>query len=197
MKEVAPGILHWKAHHPNIGVEVSSYLLVDSGTALDPILPEGKGPDWIGHPVERSILTIRHHTRSVANLGVPVYVHSSGIGELEDLDVETRPYDPGDEIAPGVRALEFGRISPDDAVLRIDAGPGVLAFGDGLICYGGELGHPPDQYLGDDPEAIKRDIVEGLVPLLVEDFDVMLFAHGDPVSSGGKQMLTAFVDSRS
>jgi hypothetical protein len=56
--------------------------------------------------------------------------------------------------------------------------------------------HPPDEYIGDDPEAIKADIVEGLVPLLDEDFDVLLFAHGQPVASGGKAMLREFVASR-
>lgn len=69
-----------------------------------------------------------------------------------------------------------------------------LAFGDGVVNYG-ELGHPPDQFLGDDPAGVKADIVEGLVPLLDEDFDALLFAHGDPVASGGKAMLRALVES--
>jgi hypothetical protein len=71
----------------------------------------------------------------------------------------------------------------------------VLAFGDGIINYGG-IGHPPDQYIGDDPEAVKADIVEGLVPLLDEEFDTLLFAHGEPVPSGGNRVLREFVESR-
>ncbi len=43
---------------------------------------------------------------------------------------------------------------------------------------------------------MKSDIVEGLVPLLDEDFDVLLFAHGEPVASGGKAMLRGLVESR-
>jgi hypothetical protein len=194
MDEVIPGILHWKAKHPNIGADVSSYLLTDSGTALDPLLPEGEDADWIGHPVERVVLTVRHHRRSAPNLGAPVLVHSSGLHEFEGDELNVHGYDTGDEIAPGVRVLPFGRICPDDAVLHIATGPGVLAFGDGLINYG-QLGHPPDQYIGDDPEAIKADIVDGLVPLLDEDFDVLLFAHGEPVPSRGKQLLRDFVES--
>jgi hypothetical protein len=193
MDEVVPGILHWKARHPKIGADVSSYLLTDSGTALDPILPEGEGPEWIGHEVKRAVLTVRHHVRSTPALGVPVFVHASGAFELESEDVEVQTYTAGDEVAPGVRALPFGRICDDDAVLRIAAGQGVLAFGDGLMNYDG-LGFVPDQYIGDDPDAIKADIVAGLVPLLDEDFDAMLFAHGDPVPSGGKTMLKEFVN---
>jgi len=191
MDEVIPGILHWTAKHPNIGADVSSYLLTDSGTALDPLLPEEGRPDGI----ERAVLTVRHHARSTPDLGVPVFVHRSGLHEFEGTDLDVRGYDAGDELVPGVRVLPFGRICPDDAVLHIAAGDGVLAFGDGLINYG-ELGHPPDRYIGDDPEAIKADIVDGLVPLLDEDFDVLLFAHGEPVASGGEALLRDFVESR-
>jgi len=195
MDEVIPGILHWKAKHPKIGADVSSYLLTDSGTALDPMLPEGEGPDWIGQDVQRVVLTVRHHRRSAPDLGVPVLAHRSGLHEFEGEAFDVQGYDAGDEIVPGVRVLPFGRICPDDAVLHIALGDGVLAFGDGLLNYGG-LGHPPDQYIGDDPEAIKADIVDGLAPLLDEEFDTLLFAHGEPVASGGNAMLREFVESR-
>ncbi len=195
MEEVIPGILHWQARHPNIGIDVSSYLLTDTGTALDPILPEGEGPGWLGRGVERAVLTVRHHVRSAPDLGVPIFVHSSGLHEFEGGDVEVGGFEAGDELAPGVRVLPFGRICPDDTALHIALGPGALAFGDGIVNYG-ELGHPPDRFLGEDPAAVKADIVEGLVPLLDEDFDVLLFAHGEPVGNGGKKMVRELVESR-
>jgi hypothetical protein len=195
MEEVVPGILHWQARHPQIGIDVNSHLLTDTGTALDPILPAGARPGWIPAPVERVVLTVRHHLRSAPALGAPILAHRSGLHEFEGQDVEVAGYDTGDEVAPGVRILEFGRICPDDAVLHIALGPGVLAFGDGIINYGG-LTHPPDQYLGDDPDAVKRDIVQGLVPLLDEEFDVLLFAHGAPLTRDGKQVLREFVEMR-
>jgi hypothetical protein len=195
MREVIPGVVHWQARHPKIGIDVSSYLLTDTGTALDPILPEGEGAHWIGRPVERAVLTVRHHLRSAPHLGVPILVHRSGLHEFEGTGLDVDGFEAGDELAPGVRVLPFGRICPDDTALHIDVGPGALAFGDGILNYGG-IGHPPDQYLGDDPEAVKADIVEGLVPLLDDEFDVLLFAHGLPVARGGKARLREFVDSR-
>ncbi len=195
MNEVIPGVLHWQARHPNIRRDVSSYLLTDSGTALDPILPPGEGPEWLGHPVQRVVLSIRHHLRNAADFGVPVLAHGAGLEELRDTGLDVRSYNAGEEIVAGLRVLPFGRISADDAVLSIDAGPGALAFGDGLIHYG-ELGHPPDQLLGEDPDAVKESIVDGLVPLLDEDFDALLFAHGTPVAAGGKELLRGFVQSR-
>lgn len=195
LTEVIPGVLHWQSPHPNIGVDVSSYLLLDTGTVLDPMLPEGEGPEWLGHPVQRVILTVRHHGRSADQFDVPILAHRSGLHEFEGSGLDVSGYEAGAELAPGITALPFGRICPDDAVLKLDLGPGVLAFGDGLIHYG-DLGHPPDQYLGDDPEAIKADIVEGLVPLADEEFDVMLFAHGTPVAGGGKALLQEFLAAR-
>jgi hypothetical protein len=194
--EVVPGVLHWKARHPSLGAEVSSYLLTDTGTALDPILPDGEGPEWIGRPVERAVLTVRHHLRSAAELGVPILAHRSGLHEFEGRDAQVQGYEAGDELAAGVKVLPFGRICPDDAALHLAVGPGVLAFGDGVIHEGDELGHPPDRFLGDDPEQVKADIVEGLIPLLDEEFDAVLFAHGDPIPEGGKAKLRAFVESR-
>jgi hypothetical protein len=191
--EVLPGVLHWQVEHPNIGMEVSSYVLTDTGTALDPLLPEGEGPEWLGHDLERVVMTVRHHVRSAPAMGVPVLAHRSGLHDLKGESMAVSGFEAGDEIAPGVRVLPFGRICPDDTALHLDLGDGVLAFGDGLVNYG-ELGHPPDQYLGEDPEAVKADIVEGLVPLLDEEFDALLFAHGEPVASGGKAMLRDFVD---
>lgn len=193
MDEIIPGILHWQVKHPHIGVDVNSYLLTGSGTAIDPLLPEGEGPQWLGHDVQRSVLTCRHHLRSAADLGAPIYVHRTGLHEYEGEDLDLHGFEDGDEIVPGVRVLPFGRICPDDTVLHIALGPGVLAFGDGIVNYEGRLGHPPDQFLGDDPEAVKADIVAGLAPLLEEDFDALLFAHGAPIVHGGKDTLRAMV----
>lgn len=195
MDEILPGVLHWRAHHPSIRIDVSSYLLVGSGTAIDPQLPAGEDVAWLGHPVQRCVLTCRHHRRSVAEIGAPVFVHRSGLHEYEGEDLELHGFEAGDEVAPGVRALPFGRICPDDTVLHIALGPGVLAFGDGIVNNEGVLGHPPDQYLGDDPAAVKADIVAGLAPLLDEDFDALLFAHGTPVVSGGKDLLRAMAEA--
>ena len=194
MDEVIPGILHWKARHPKIGIEVSSYLLTDSGTALDPLLPEGEGPEWTGHPVERAVLTVRHHLRSARDLNVPILAHRAGLHEFDGEDIEVEGFEAGDELAPGLRVLPFGRICPDDAALHIAVGPGALAFGDGILNYDG-IRHPSDRLLGEDPEAVRAEILAGLESLLDENFDVLLFAHGDPVPSGGKRRLREFVAS--
>ena len=48
MEEIAPGVFHWKAVHPIIRAEVSSYYVADSGTLLDPMVPPDEGLEWFG-----------------------------------------------------------------------------------------------------------------------------------------------------
>lgn len=90
-------------------------------------------------------------------------------------------------------AIAIGGIAPDEFALHIDVAEGALAFADGLVNYGG-LGFVPDSLLGEDPQAIKSDLVEAFRGLLTLEFDHLLFAHGDPLIGGGKAALRAFVD---
>ena len=195
MEEIVPGVLHWSARHPDIDVDVDSHLLAEPAIALDPLLPAGKGPDWLDHPVEQVVLTVCLHTRSARDFGAVIRAPRPGLHRWEGRGIDAVPYDDGDELAPGVRAHVLGAIAPDDFVLHIEAGPGVLAIGDGLLHRGGPLRFMPDPLM-DEPERVKRATCERLRELLGElEFDALIFAHGDPMPSGGKAALQAFVDS--
>ena len=57
MREVLPGVYHWTAIHPRIGVEVSSYWLDDAGVLIDPLTPPEVGIEWFAdrpNPPRRS-----------------------------------------------------------------------------------------------------------------------------------------------
>jgi glyoxylase-like metal-dependent hydrolase (beta-lactamase superfamily II) len=82
-------------------------------------------------------------------------------------------------------------ISPDDTVMHIEVAEGVLLFADSIVNQDG-LGFVSDGLIGDDPEAVKAKIRERATALLDEEFDHLLFAHGDPVIGGGKDALRAF-----
>ena len=196
MNELVPGVFHWTAEHPRIHMPVSSYYLAEARTVLDPMVPpEGLG--WFGddHPVDRIVLTNRHHDRDskqyVDALKVPVLVPESGLHEFEGKDLDVEPYRPGDEVAPGVLVHDSGAICPDDMVLEIKAAK-ALAIADGVIRYGHFM-FVPDQLMG-DPEKDKRAIVDSLRPLLELDFDTVMVAHGEPQASGAKADLQRFVD---
>lgn len=203
VQEVVPGIHHWEARHPKIKLRVSSYYVEPAATLLDPIMPEDGDLDWFSQHErrpERIVLTNRHHYRHTDEFraalgGLPILASRPGMHEFDDgQDVE--PFDFGDEVAPGITAIEVGGICPDDTALRVDVAGGTIAFADGIIRPpgGGPLMFVPDQLMGEperDKEALRRalrKIVED------EEFENVLLAHGEPVVGDGRQALRDFLD---
>jgi hypothetical protein len=128
VEEILPGVLHWKAVHPKLKIEVSSYYLRDSRTLIDPLLP----PDGLdalrgGDEPQRIVLTNRHHLRSsedfVREFGCTVHCHEAGLHEFEG-GPEVEGFAFGDELAAGVVAHEVGVICPEESALHISAGTG-------------------------------------------------------------------------
>jgi hypothetical protein len=200
MNEVLPGVLHWTTHHEGIGARVHSHFAVESAALIDPRVPEG-GVDAVaryGRP-DRILLSNRHHLRHseqfAAAFGCPIRCHEAGLHEFGG-GPDVQPFRFGDEVAPGITALEMGALTPEDTVFRLAAGPGALLFADGLIRNGdGTLAFVPDGLMGDDPEAVKEGLIASLRRLLDEDFDALLFAHGEPMAEGGHEALRVFVSA--
>lgn len=200
MDEVIDGILHWATYHEGIGQTVHSHMHLPSGAVFDPRLPEG-GVEVLGAagPPSVVLLSNRHHLRHGAALAaayeIPILCHRAGLHEFAGADgPRVTGFDAGDEVAPGVHALGFGALTPEEVVFHIDAGPGALLFADGLIRQDGELGFVPDFLMGEDPEGVKAGLRRDLAALAErEDFDVLLFAHGEPVRSAGRRALRAYI----
>ena len=193
MKEIAPGLYHWSAPHPRIQRNVSSHFDADSGTLLDPMVPPDVGLDWFRgeHEPKAIALTNRHHDREAERfcaefeLG-PVLVPESGLHEFEGKSLEVTGYAPGEEIMPGIVVHEVGQICPDDMAFEIRS-TGALALADGVINMVG-IGFVPDNLM-DEPAETKRRLAAKCEELLDIDFDILLFAHGEPIVGGAKQAL--------
>ena len=186
MDEIQPGLLHWTAFRDTIGTDVHSYLHAPSGTLLDPMEPL-EGVDAVPR-VERIVLTNRHHYRHSDRFreafGCPVLCHEAGLHEFPDGGVDGFAW--GDELAPGVVAHEVGVLCPEETAVQLgDA----LAFADAVIRgRHGELGFVPD--------AVKHGLRERFRRLAEDvEFDALLLAHGDPVSTGGRSALRTFADA--
>jgi hypothetical protein len=197
MEEVLPGVWHWTATHPNTGSEVSSYWVRPSGALIDALMPaEGIEP-FREEPPERVLLSNRHHLRHAERfaeeLGCSIHCSRPGLHEFEG-GPAVEGFDFGEEVAPGIEALEVGAICPDESALLIgDAG--ALAIADGIRHYDGEMGFFADWLLGDDPDAVKAGLRRSYFGLLDRDFDSLLFAHGDPIIGGGKEALRRFAEA--
>jgi glyoxylase-like metal-dependent hydrolase (beta-lactamase superfamily II) len=198
MRELAPGIYHWTAVHPNIGRDVSSYFVAASGTLIDPMMP-AEGVEWFDDDARRPrrvVLTNRHHLRDSERFAeafaIPIACHEAGLHEFKG-GPDVKGFAWGDEVAPGIRALEVGAICEEESALLVDSADGFLSVADAVINYGG-LGFVPDAYIGDDPPAIHSAIRAAYARLLDEPFDSLLLAHGEPIVGGGKDALRRFAE---
>src|SRR5918992_161281 len=198
MKEIAPGIWHWKAEHPKIKVKVSSYFLPEAGVLLDPLAP-GDVPgrlEELGPPRE-ILLTNRHHYRDCQKLherfGCAIRAPRTGMHEFDE-GQPVQPYDFGEALAGGaVTTHEVGAICSDEAALYISSAR-ALAVADGVINYDG-LGFVPDNLM-DEPEQTKEELKAAYRGLAAElDFDNLLLAHGDPVIGGARDELRRFAET--
>ena len=191
--EVLPGVLHWTARHPNLGMDVSSYYLLEERILLDPLLPAG-GLDWFdGREPREILLTNRHHLRDCLAIkerfGATIRAPRTG---MHDLPAEhVTPYDFGEELTGGIRPHGISEGWPDETALEIPAHRAV-AVADGVINYGG-LQFVPDDLLGEDPEHEKTLLRAGFGRVAeAADFDHLLPAHGAPLIGDAREALRRF-----
>jgi hypothetical protein len=197
--EITPGVWHWTARHPGIGIDVSSYYLAEPALLLDPMAPPGV-LDRLGElgPPREILLTNRHHYRDCATVvrrfDCPVRASRPGMHEFPD-GSPVKPFDFGDELADGaVVAHEVGAICPDETAFHAPSAR-ALAVADGVIHYGDELGFVPDQYL-DDPPSTKQALRAAYRRLVEQhDFDHLLLAHGTPILDNGRDALSGFASA--
>jgi hypothetical protein len=191
MDELAPGLIDYRAFHRGIGMTVHSHYVVDPGVLIDPMPVDGELPS----EPRLAVLTNRHHLRHAADYGCPILCHEAGLHQFEGSDVHVDGFAWGDELAPGVRALEVGVLCPEETALHVAVGDGFLAFADAITRGDDDqLSFVSDGLLGDDPVAIRTGLLDAFTRLLDEqDFDGLLLAHGAPTASGGRAEVEAFV----
>jgi len=197
MLEILPGLWHWTTFHEAIDARVSSYYVEPAGALIDPRVPE-EGLDAFadrGRPqqvVLTSGLHARHADQFAAAFGCVTRASREALERLAgSLDAE--PYHDGDEVAPGITAIQIGKLCPDEYALHIALAEGAIAFADGLIRNGGALGFVPDTLMGDNAATVKEGLKDAFAALLIRDFDHLLFAHGEPLIGGGKTALRDFL----
>jgi hypothetical protein len=195
MQEIAPGLWHWTARHPKIGIEVSSYFVPEHALLLDPLIPP-EGVDRLEDLARPRdiLLTNRHHWRNskelIERFGCTVRAPRVGMHEFDESQPVT-PYDFGESlVGEAVTVYEVGVLCPDESALHI-ASVSALAVADGVVNYG-KLGFVAD-YLMDDPDDTKVGLKEAYARLADElEFENLLTAHGDPVAGGASEALRAW-----
>ena len=190
MHEIAPGIHHWTAKHPKIGMDVSSYWLPSLRVLLDPLAVPAEVDD-----VDEIVLVNRHHLRDALEarerFGARICAPRVGAHEFDDGDpVEFYDFEEG--LAGGaIVPHQVTELWPDDCALHIPS-LDALAIADTVVRFDDGLSLVPDDLMG-DAEAEKRGILEGLAELAERlEFDHLLLAHGRPVVGDGRDRLREF-----
>lgn len=190
MQEVAPGVWHWQAPHPewddSVWPQLVSSYAIDDGRRLllfDPIAPPA---EIMTHADERElvvVLTNPWHERDARALvetrNPPVFVTDPGAGSpdvewlLSGETGDPHLYSADGGLPDGVEAAFPGR-EPNDLVLWVPsrgavvAGDTLVDFGDGPTIHAPWLSTPREQ------------VVEQLRPLLNLPVEHVLATHGGP-----------------
>ncbi|MEA2287166.1 MAG: hypothetical protein QOJ21_3209 [Solirubrobacteraceae bacterium] len=198
MDEILPGIHHWTAHHDEFGARVSSYYVEPAGALIDPMVPDDGLDVFVSLATPQQVVLtrarhFRHSDRFREAFGCVVRVAAPASDDLADRGV--RPFWFGDEVAPGVTAIEIDVIGEDETALHIAHGPGAVAFGDALVRpVASPLAFLADDDLGAHPVRKKKGLKDAFGGLLLRDFEALLFAHGEPLLEDGKAALRRFVE---
>lgn len=201
MKEILPGVYHWKTFHEGIQAYVHSYYLEATTPAvlIDPRIPK-EGLSWFReHKTPAYIyLTNRHHYRHslqfAETFDCEVWCHKAGLHEFTHGEKVTG-FEHGIELPGKIKALEVGVLCPEETAYHIPVSGGILSIGDAIIRdERGRLAFVDDYLLGDDPEAVKRGLRKVFKGHLRRKFDHLLFAHGKPLIGEAKEKLRKFLE---
>jgi len=201
MKEILPGVFHWKTFHEGIQAYVHSYYTnaTDPPVLIDPRVP-AQGIEWFAaHAAPQHVyLTNRHHYRHsdrfAERYGAQIWCHKDGLHEFTHGE-KVRGFSHGKTLPGGVLALKVAALCPEETALHLPLHGGILSLGDAIVRERGRLGFVPDAYMGDDPEGVKRGLRKAFLKHLRErEFDHLLFAHGAPWIGGARAGLHAFLD---
>ena len=201
MREILPGVFHWKTFHEGIQAYVHSYYVdaAEPAVLIDPRVPS-EGIEWFAarRAPRHVYLTNRHHYRHsgrfAARYGAAVWCHKDGLHEFSHGE-RVKGFAHGRELPGGILALKVAALCPEETALYLPLHGGILSVGDAIVRYKGRLGLVPDAYMGDDPQGVKRGLRKAFLTHLREhEFDHLLFAHGAPWIGGARNALARFLE---
>ncbi len=185
IRELADGLWHWTARHPEwhprteFGAAVGSYLAHEGGRTIliDPLLgDEDLGPLIDGDVVVA--ITLTYHVRDAAEVVRRYGGVVSGHADVQKRLPDDIPFDPD-------AGLRWHTLTGTKETPLELPGRRALAFGDRIVGVDGGLRFWLQRELTDERRAwFRRVAVPRLEPLLEIDFDRALVTHGEPVIEG-------------
>jgi glyoxylase-like metal-dependent hydrolase (beta-lactamase superfamily II) len=195
MREIARDIQTWSVFSEKKGYAFNGYAVsTEGGTVLiDPPEPTEDGWDTVDllQPFAGVWITNRNHSRAAAafreRYGLAVWAHEADAPQLEAS--ADRSLRGGETIAGQIEVVHAPGKSPGEIAFHLPRSR-ALVVGDLVIGVPpGELSTYPDEVI-DDREELRRSAAR----LAEYDFDSLLLCDGDPLPTGGRDKLRAFVE---
>lgn len=163
---------------------------------IDPVPLTMSAMNRVVGPASRAVtlLTNANHERAALslreNMRVPIWAHEAA---KADMEIEANEYfKDGDELPAGLVAVHVPGATPGETAFYTPKNGGMVAIGDALVNLDPEAGLAflPDKYAKDP-----RQSRQSLRKLLKLDFEIMTFAHGQPIVGDAKKRLAALLES--
>ena len=190
VNEIRPGLYHYKIHDERIKTQSDAYAVVANGRValVDPVPLD---PTQLGRlgTIEAIILGTPNHQRSAWSLRrahkAKVYAPEGCTGLEEKPDAT---FKAGNALPLGLMPLHAAGPVAAHHVFHLGGKPGVLLCGD--LWHVGSKGIEflPVKYLNDPGKAR-----ESARRLLEVNFEVLGFAHGDPILTNARNVLADVV----
>ena len=189
-----PGLFHWQGYETEVKCDCSSTAIVThSGLIfIDPV-PMADAPlkDLVAESFSAPaavVLTSGNHQRESLTLakrfGIPVFAPADAGDDI----IADQRFRPGDPVA-GMESIALPGFGPGETVFLNE---GALIFGDALINLEPEgLRLLPEKYRED-----KKQSIRSLAALKQVKPEVLLFAHGYPITQQATQKLSAILGSQ-
>lgn len=189
------GLFHWQGYEPEVKCDCSSTAVVTSAGLIfiDPIpLADEALKELVGESFSAPaavVLTSGNHQRESLALakrfGIPIFAP----GNAGDDIIADQRFGSG-EPAAGMESIALPGFGPGETAFLFE---GVLIFGDALINLEPEgLRLLPEKYCED-----KKQSLRSLAALKALKPQVLLFAHGSPITQNAAGRLSTLLDVQS
>jgi glyoxylase-like metal-dependent hydrolase (beta-lactamase superfamily II) len=195
LREIAKNLHGWTSFHPQWKVDFNSYALKtgEGVVFIDPLKVEPavlQQIEALGEPIG-IFLTNAHHDRDSdwfrKKYGIQIYAHEKAKADC-DTKIDVLLMD-GERLPGGVKAVHLPGSSASETAYYVKSGGGIILMGDTLLNQGDKgLTLLPEPYIEDKKQALKS-----LQRLLVLDFKIITFAHGNPIVGNAKSEITNFL----
>lgn len=197
VEQFAPESFYWEQFSDELKTMLSSAACREEPEVvlIDPLpLTMSAMNKLVGHASRAfSLLTNANHERAalslLENMRIPVWAHKAA---ESDLEMKANNYfEDGEKLPAGLVAIYLPGSSPSETAFYTPKNGGMVFVGDALVNLDPEKGMAflPDKY-SIDPKQSRQSLRK----LLNLDFEMMTFAHGQPIVRDAKKRLAALLD---